>query len=238
MKYLIKGLAIIGLVSMSHVAVAIDNVSDGDILTAEGVNEVIDATNANTDSVNDIQDAVLTLEGGLDFDIISDTVPVPCATVYSVGDTGPAGGLVFLVTTDGCDGLEAWTEDEATDLSWGCLLTKTGAAGTAVGTGAPNTALIELAPCPAGAADSTRTASYGGESDWYLPSIDELIRMYTTIGPGGTNAGNFTTTVQYWSSTEVSVDRASVVEFANGGRPDVELKSFNNNVRAIRTFNQ
>jgi len=28
------------------------------------------------------------------------------------------------------------------------------------------------------------------------------------------------------------------VEFANGGRPDVELKSFNNNVRAIRTFNQ
>ncbi len=45
MKYLIKVLVIIGLVSISHVAIAIDNVDDGDLLTAEGMNEVIDAVN-------------------------------------------------------------------------------------------------------------------------------------------------------------------------------------------------
>jgi hypothetical protein len=48
MKYLIKVLVIIGLVSISHVAIAIDNVDDGDLLTAEILNEIIDQANLKT----------------------------------------------------------------------------------------------------------------------------------------------------------------------------------------------
>ena len=48
MKYLIKVFVIIGLVSISHVAIAIDNVDDGDLLTAEILNEIIDQANLKT----------------------------------------------------------------------------------------------------------------------------------------------------------------------------------------------
>jgi len=216
MKYLKKCFAIIGLMSISHVAVAIDNVVTGDILTAAGVNEIIDATNANTDALL------------LGFD-------VTCA-VYSVGDPGPENGLVFYVTADGCHGLEAWTADEADD-DWGCTMTQVGAFGTGIGTGGPNTLAIDNAICLPGAAGSTRAAIHGTtpETDWYLPSKDELSLMYATIGPGGANIGVWTLQ-RYWSSTEDDIDQAWVVDFGDVGREKKDDKSNSRNVRAIRTF--
>jgi len=217
MKNLIKLFSIIGLVSMSHVAFAIDNVADGDVLSADTLNEIIDATNENTAKIN------------LDFDIT-----MPC-TAYSVGDTGPQGGLVFYVTSDGCDGLEAWTADEA-DSNWGCLITEVGAIGTAIGTGAPNTQLIDSAACSAGGAAAITRDAVHGTSDWYLPSIAELKTMYDAIGPGGGNAGGFDATGVYWSSSEIDNENVAVVNFANGTEIS-NPKNFNRNTRAIRTFN-
>ena len=70
---------------------------------------------------------------------------------YSVGDTGPAGGLIFYVNpNDAADGwryLEAAPVDQSLGAKWGCFRTPiAGARGTAVGTGRQNTADI-LAAC-------------------------------------------------------------------------------------------
>jgi len=48
MKNLIKFFSILILVPISHVAIAIDNVDDGDILSAKILNELIDDTNLKT----------------------------------------------------------------------------------------------------------------------------------------------------------------------------------------------
>ena len=131
MKYLITFLSIIGLVSMSQFAFAIDNVSDGDVLSADTMNEIIDATNANSAS------------GGFDFEIGAPA----CGggTVYAPGDTGPAGGLVVIVTEDGCSGMEAWTTDEAQSL-WGCEGTATGATGRSSSVVTPMVSEFVLVP--------------------------------------------------------------------------------------------
>jgi len=116
MKYLIKFVAIIGLVSMSHVAIAIDNVSDGDILTAIKHNALINAANANTfyrladdDGINNIPENGGLTEGPVDITPAPDRL---CDTT-AIGDTGPGGGLIFLLTADGCRGLEASESDIA-----------------------------------------------------------------------------------------------------------------------------
>jgi hypothetical protein len=41
-------------------------------------------------------------------------------TVYEIGKTGPAGGIVFHVTDGGLHGLEASHEDQSTSAEWGC----------------------------------------------------------------------------------------------------------------------
>jgi hypothetical protein len=68
---------------------------------------------------------------------------------YAIGHTGPAGGIVFYVTDRGTHGLEAAPADLSDGSEWGCSGGGTpiaGADGTAVGTGAQNTADI-LAGC-------------------------------------------------------------------------------------------
>jgi hypothetical protein len=233
MKYLIKFLAIIGLVSMSHVAVAQSfPVVDGDVLTADMVNEFHERLQAEEAE-------------GLDFDIEDLPACLP-ANGLAVGDAGEAGGIVFFVTADGCNGLEAAPVDQSGGTIWGCdgvdLL---GAAGSNIGDGAPNTYYIinaDPACIPvADAAEVARAYTGGGEDDWYLPSRDELVEMYNTIGPasGFSPDQGFLDTKPYWSSTEVDETDVIVVDFTDGKDGNVVLnpKTFSRAVRAIRTIN-
>ena len=64
---------------------------------------------------------------------------LPC--VYNIGDAGPAGGIVFYVDDTGQHGLEA-ARINLGRAPWGCLGTELGVDGTAIGTGAQNTADI------------------------------------------------------------------------------------------------
>jgi hypothetical protein len=239
MKYLIKFLAIIGLVSMSHVAVAIDNVSDGDLLTADGVNAVIDATNANSSAIRDAQSNVDDFE--------EDDVPVgppPATCGGAVGDTGAGGGLIFFISTDGCKGLEASESDlnDGVGTHWGCFGTEVGASKESYGGGRDNTGYIIDAKCTDGvddAADLAHAFAGGGLTDWYLPARDELEEMYAVIGPGADNAGGFKDDQgeSYWASTEDSPDTATQVVFGNNGTTNDVAKNFNRFVRAVRIFN-
>jgi hypothetical protein len=151
---------------------------------------------------------------------------------YTIGDTGPAGGIVFYVIDGGLHGLEAAPADQGL-AAWGCYLTSiTGADGTAVGTGAQNTYDI-LGDCSetGTAAEIANAYTYGGYGDWFLPSKGELNLLYQQKNVVGGFASGI-----YWSSSEYNSYDAWQQHFTNGG----QLFNFKNDdarrVRAVRAF--
>jgi len=164
---------------------------------------------------------------------------------YKIGDSGPAGGIVFYVSEDGMHGLEAAPVDqmiprgpgtESAGAEWGCYLTLVpGADGTAVGAGEQNTADI-LAGCmdtPI-AADIAAGYMLNGFSDWFLPSKDELRELFLNRDfVGGFSIGN-----GYWSSSEVDGDNAWVLfPHSYGGSSSYNAGKYSRyGVRAVRAF--
>jgi len=147
------------------------------------------------------------------------------------------GGLVFYIDETGEHGLVAAMEDIG-EFEWGCYGTNiTGADGHTFGTGSQNTVdiVVDCSETPIAASEAS-AVSLNGLSDWYLPSIDELLEMYNVIGSGGseTNIGGFQSS-WYWTSTESDQHHAWSISFPNG--------TFNNlsknnalRVRVIRSF--
>jgi len=164
---------------------------------------------------------------------------------YEIGDTGPAGGLIFYenpnYATDGWRYLEAAPFDQSAGAKWGCFRKAVqGARGTGVGTGKQNTDDM-LAACaePGSAASLCANLSVNGVRGWFLPSRDELALMYKNLhakGLGGFEdrgvADNFT----YWNSSQDSADMAGHIDFADLGRQHGDDKDFPRRVRAVRTF--
>ncbi len=164
---------------------------------------------------------------------------------YAIGDTGPAGGLIFYENpnhaTQGWRYLEAAPYDQSAGAKWGCFRKAVaGARGTAVGTGKQNT-LDMLAGCsePGSAADLCSNFSLNGIRGWFLPSRDELALMYRNLKANGTGdfrdagvADNFT----YWTSSQQTADMAAHIDFADLGRQHGDDKDFPRRVRAIRAF--
>lgn len=173
----------------------------------------------------------------------------------SLRDTGPAGGLIFYVNpnanSDGWKYLEAApASTEWTSRSWGQRGAFVGAFSYSLGAGEPNS---ELIAAHAGTAADDAAAlclglTYGGHSDWFLPSRDELSRiMWNLVGiryesGSGTLAnsdvpnplGGFGSAV-YWTSTEYGSDDAYKGSMSSG-RIYGSDKSWTNCVRAVRAF--
>jgi hypothetical protein len=154
--------------------------------------------------------------------------------VYSVGDIGPAGGIVFYVTDGGRHGLEAAPVDQGDPggfAAWGCHGIGLGANRTAIGTGAQNTADI-LARCaePGIAAEYVDAYSLNGFDDWFLPSKDELNELYLNRSV----VGSFDVH-DYWSSSEGIVFNAWGQNLVSGSQ-NVNSKDYRGRVRAIRAF--
>ncbi len=127
---------------------------------------------------------------------------------YEVGDPGPAGGTVFFV--DDGDSFAGWDYLEVAPVStewgpfvgWGDEIPL--ATSTEVGSGLSNTNLIlddlsskplftDHAPQLCGGLD------YGGKSDWFLPSLDELDLIYQNLVPID---DTFFNDDYYWSSSD------------------------------------
>jgi len=148
------------------------------------------------------------------------------------------GGIVFYVDETGQHGLVAAMEDLTSTYEWGCYGTSiVGADGTAIGTGYQNTLDI-VAGC-----SGTNIAAFNalneitdGYTDWYLPSKDELVEMYNTIGQGGPedNIGGFSNSY-YWSSSESNGNGALTVGF-HDGTTIIPSKDNTLRVRVIRAF--
>ena len=141
----------------------------------------------------------------------------PCANggVCAVGDTGPGGGIIFykdLTRAVGSQYFEAacagWSDgtcggSDLTDptAQWGCFGTLiAGADGTNIGTGEKNTTdIVTGCPTVGIAARRAKNLVLGGQSDWFLPSKNELNQMYIRRTAIGGFSPDF-----YWSSSEIS----------------------------------
>ena len=164
---------------------------------------------------------------------------------YRIGDTGPAGGLIFYVNPDyAADGwryLEAAPFDQSEGAKWGCFRrTVPGARGTSIGSGRTNTADM-LAACaePGSAARLCADLSVNGVRGWFLPSEAELDLLYRNLkakGLGSFRDAGARDNLNYWTSTQQTADMAAHIDFADNGRHHGDDKDFPRRVRAIRAF--
>jgi hypothetical protein len=140
-----------------------------------------------------------------------------------VGDTGPAGGLVFSVSAQPVDAasgigrggvyLEAAPADTGTRPAW-CVGSPTSTVyDTAVGSGAANT--VVLLGCTDGAAVEAAAYAHAGFDDWFLPSKDELDLMYRNLRSATPSLGGFEDG-PYWSSSQATVNFVWAQMFADG----------------------
>ena len=136
------------------------------------------------------------------------TAAAPAAaasTSYKVGDTGPAGGLIFYDKGNNSGG---WLYLEAAPADITQRLFQTSEAVSiesqrTVGTGKANTQAIMIQANNLGggfgwAAQACATFTLNGFDDWFLPSRDELNFMYGNLHMR--NLGGFSPD-RYWSST-------------------------------------
>jgi hypothetical protein len=154
------------------------------------------------------------------------------ATAYILGDTGPGGGKIFYVATTpfGCGptllAMCTYLEASPVQLNTASEWANSENGGTAVNTsteigwGYSNTRAIILqgnvGTLAAALADSyTVTVSGVVYDDWFLPSLDELIKLHSQQGDVGGFGGT-----SYWSSSEADAASAWVVYFLPGAGED------------------
>jgi hypothetical protein len=171
--------------------------------------------------------------------------PAAPAKEYKIGDTGPAGGLVFFdmgFHVDGWRYLEAAPQDFPTGVQWGELDVLNELPETGIGKGNSNTTSIVSILKKKGqsmrAAQVVTLPQYGGFDDWFLPSRDELNLMYENLKKQ--RLGGFSNTV-YWSSSTtgnyIDVGHVGVwqINFSDGRRVNAHYWN-EGSVRAIRRF--
>ena len=161
------------------------------------------------------------------------------------------GGVVFHLFAEGeigyvageTHGLIAAVADQSYSIRWynGSYVT-TGATGTVIGTGATNTTTIisEQGPTETSyAAGLARAYTGGGHTDWFLPSKDELNKMYlnksTIDATANSNSGSGFASAYYWSSTEYGSNGAWDQDFDDGYQANY-YKIHPDRVRAVRAF--
>lgn len=165
--------------------------------------------------------------------------PVPS---YSIGDTGPGGGIVFYVSDDGENGLEAaqvdqssskWCTNDPRQFDIEGIDNLDSESALDSNSGAANTVLIVQACGPSSAAWVAATYKWpNGQSDGFLPNKEELILLEGQVD-------RFTGFVLdfYWSSSEFDANNAWFHNFSNDDLVS-NSKGNNNRVRAVRVFNR
>ena len=183
----------------------------------------------------------------------------PTVAQYAIGDTGPAGGIVFYdkgYYSDGWRYLEAAPSDFEGYMIFGYYKESDDGniirSGTAygIGFGKLNTEILvgDMGDAAYTSRDGTTkteyyaarlcdTYTYGGYSDWFLPSRDELNLMYLNLHKA--NLGGFANGIFWWSSSEDEryANIAWRQSFHNGSQSNYDVeRDWDYRVRAVRAF--
>ena len=165
---------------------------------------------------------------------------------YNIGDTGPAGGLIFYINpnyqSDGWKYLEAaptdflgsnndyWIQWDYREYGNNPV---TGATQTAIGTGKANTQkIVDIQGSGNYAAKLCDDLILNGYDDWFMPSKDELNLMYKNLHLS--LFGGFASD-DYWSSSEYDAGGAWLQLFGSGEQYNSNKTNYRR-VRALRAF--
>ena len=183
-----------------------------------------------------------TVEVGCGANIYSTAQPFTATAVNTcVLGTSFQGGKIAYIFVPGdpgyvtgeCHGLIVGTV--LGPAPWGCVTLNTMTTNPNLGYGSFNTDQIVAACSQSGiAAKLCLDLVQGGYSDWYLPSKEELNKVY--ISQGSTGIFSFTS-VNYWSSTgDSSIVGQAWAQAFGSGTQFIGFKDVSYSVLPVRTF--
>jgi hypothetical protein len=145
------------------------------------------------------------------------------AYIFTPGDPGFVSGQTHgLIVSGG---------NLSTGIQWGCSGFSISGTNVSLGTGQSNTALIINNCGSTNAASICNDFISNGYSDWYLPSREELNKIFLNRA-----VISGLLSVSYWSSSQSSSTSAWSINFTNGSISSSTTKTSLFYVRAVRSF--
>jgi len=161
---------------------------------------------------------------------------------YKVGDTGPAGGIIFFVNPNAKADKWTYLEIGKSDMpdgnfKWGSTGVECGT-GEKIGDGLKNTKKLSEKGSSYEAAYAVFGKDiYGNKNkDWFIPSKEEFKLLYESIKNGKINPDSFSSEF-YWTSSESGDSSAwKINPYSYGGHLYEESRIAACKVRPVRRF--
>jgi hypothetical protein len=150
---------------------------------------------------------------------------------HAAGDS--VGGGLYTFTDSGYAYISA-AVDQSDKAPWGCQDITVDGTLPEIGTGESNTnQIISVCTQSGTSAEICEKLVLNGYSDWFLPSLNELIEMYVQLASKG--LGGFSNH-SYWASTQYDPSDAYTVDFNNGNTNNHKKSQTNRHTRAMRRY--
>ena len=230
---------LIGFTTSTTLEATTPEVGTGLWTVFSGQGGVFDAPSNPHSLFSGLQDTIYILQWSVSTtcDTVTDEVNILFANPQ-VGDEFQ-GGIVAYILQRGdpgyisgeVHGLIAAPNDQSSHSQWGCYMTYLNGTSVALGSGATNTTVIVTKCSTSGiAAQVCNNLQLNGYNDWFLPSKNELNKLYINKDLIGIFADD-----DYWSSSERDDWGSWKQDFENGPQ-QYDDRRHSHSVRAVRAF--